>query len=152
MRKILILPLMAVLILASCGGKKQEEEKANIPEFTEIAEGVKTAGDGHNAQNSLDTDGVYVGLIADESGKVSADTTIVELTGKLFKKTVKAKNTVKESSEGTIGWSEDGSTITLIGAGASNKYFVGENKLIQLNAQGNKPVGEDAKKYTLTKK
>src|SRR5690606_41483708 len=54
--------------------------------------------------------------------------------------------------EGDFTWAEDGSAITLLGVGdASAQYKVGENKLIQLDMEGNLITSQLSDSYVLMK-
>ena len=64
MKKIFIIAI-AACAMYSCG-KKQQEAKADIDEFSSIAQNVDKA---HNAQNSLDYEGTYIGTIPSASGE-----------------------------------------------------------------------------------
>jgi copper homeostasis protein (lipoprotein) len=54
--------------------------------------------------------------------------------------------------KGLYSWNKEGNTITLNGIKNSpNQYFIGENKLIQLDANGNRITGTLSDKYVLLK-
>ncbi|MBK5720444.1 copper resistance protein NlpE N-terminal domain-containing protein [Dysgonomonas sp. Marseille-P4677] len=152
MKKLFVM-IAAIGVLYSCGGntQKQPEETASIDEFSEIA---KSLADEHNARNSLDYQGTYKGTLPTASGEgmlvsiVLDDSTYtrnVEYIGK------------KNSSiieKGKYVWNTEGNTITLEGADiktSPNKYFVGENTLIQLDLDGNRITGDMAELYILRK-
>lgn len=111
----------------------------------------KVSGE-HNAQNSLDYDGIYRGIIpcADCPG---IKTTVYISRDGIFKSTYEYidRNSSYEKT-GKYSWNKEGNTITLQpSSGASTKYFVGENQLIQLDKDGNKITGELANHFILTK-
>lgn len=149
MKKIFVL-LFAAFALYSCGGNTapKEEEKASVEDFSNIAKGVK---DEHNAQNSLDYEGTYKGLLPTASGS-GMEVTIV-LTEKSFTKTIVyvGKSDKAFEEKGTYKWDESGSIITLDGADVPNQYFVGENTLTQLDIEGKRIEGKLAASYILKK-
>lgn len=147
MKKIFIIAI-AACAMYSCG-KKQQEAKADIDEFSSIAQNVDKA---HNAQNSLDYEGAYIGTIPSASGE-GIDVTIT-LSDSTYTKKISYIGKKDSSSEtnGTYSWNKDGSTITLKGETAPNQYFVGENTLTQLDIDGNKITGAMADNYVLSKK
>ena len=151
MKKLFII-IAAIGFLYSCGGntqKNQEEDKASVSEFSDIAKQV--SGDEHNAKNSLDYKGVYSGTTpaADCPGiKV-----VITLSDSTYTKTMEYIDRAGKATEekGKYVWNEKGNTITLEGASAPNQYFVGENTLTQLDMEGNKITGDLAEKYILKK-
>src|SRR5688572_14827316 len=109
----------------------------------------------HNSMNSLDWVGIYTGSLpcADCQGmntmlKLNKDLTYVIET----KYTGKSNEIYK--STGTFIWDKSGNKITL-NSNAQNilasSYAVGENRLTQLDANGNMVTGELANKYILNK-
>src|SRR5690606_3065535 len=67
-------------------------------------------------------------------------------------RTYLVKDSFSNHSEGEFTWSEDGSTITLSGVkNTPAQYKVGENKLFQLDMEGNLITGTLADRYILTK-
>jgi len=142
------------ILLLSCNNASREggnvETADTIEEYVPID---ATTDDEHNAQNSLDVEGVYNGKLpcADCEGidteiELKADSTYVIKTKYLGKGDGK---TFEE--KGSYTWL-DGSTIELQGIkDASNKYFVGENTLTHLDMDGNKVTGELADDYILKK-
>jgi hypothetical protein len=52
---------------------------------------------------------------------------------------------------GDFEWDDDGNIITLLGIDPPNQFFVAENKLIHLDADGQQIKGEMAERYTLIK-
>lgn len=148
MRKLFIMAIAAATMI-SCGGKQQNsEEKADVNEFSSIAEKVDKE---HNAQNSLDVDGTYAGIIPSASGE--GIDVVIALSGDTYTKKITyigKKNSTTET-KGNFSWDESGSIITLKGEDVPNQYFVGENVLIQLDIEGKRITGELADNYKLTK-
>ncbi len=110
--------------------------------------------DAHNSQNSLDWQGTYKGVTpcADCEGieteiVLNADLTFTlktkylgKVDGKVFQET------------GSFVWDKTGGIISLEGLkGRPSQYKVGENRLIQLDMEGNVITGDLAEKYVLTK-
>ncbi|MDR2510917.1 MAG: copper resistance protein NlpE [Bacteroidales bacterium] len=107
----------------------------------------------HNSRNSLNWQGTYTGTTPcancegiKTSLTLNEDTYVLE-TSYLGK----SKETYRE--EGKFVWNDKGSIITLDNEedGFKHQYRVGENKLIQLDMEGNSITGEHADMYILTK-
>lgn len=136
--------LLSVLLMA-CGNKSTaEKEKANEKEI-----------DTHTAQNSLDWQGIYKGLLpcADCEGIETSLSLQDDLSYTLRTKYSGKDETANEVS-GKFEWNTNGNTITLNGINPQeqpSQYFVGENKLIQLDLEGKKIEGELASNYELAK-
>jgi uncharacterized lipoprotein NlpE involved in copper resistance len=112
-----------------------------------------TVSDRHNSSNSMDFDGLYKGTLpcADCEG---IETEIVLGKDKSYvKRTIYlGKNSKVIEEKGFYTWNSEGNTIILFGLkDTPNLYFVGENKLIQLDMKGNKITGKLADKYVLHK-
>ena len=109
----------------------------------------------HSAQNSLDWQGTYKGILpsADYEGIETEIMLHSNNTYMISTKTLKPKTKsalYKEGmSDGKFIW-VDGSTIQLEGQ-AKAQYFVAENKLIQLDSTGQRVAGSNGAKYILTK-
>ena len=112
----------------------------------------------HNADNSmnlLDWDGDYYGILpcADCEG---IETTITLSKNLTFKNQASylGKLNAHFSSTGTFSWNDKGKIITFNNNEKSivpNKFMVGENKLTQLDLNGNIITGALAEKYQLKK-
>ncbi|MGQ9643632.1 MAG: copper resistance protein NlpE N-terminal domain-containing protein, partial [Ignavibacterium sp.] len=108
-----------------------------------------------NSMTSLDWDGTYFGVLpcANCEGVETTITLSKDLTYSLKSKYVGKSEEVFEKS-GSFTWNEANTTITLGGFNEGegpSKYFVGENRLTQLDMEGNKISGALAEKYVLTK-
>ena len=114
----------------------------------------KQPTDSHNSQNSIDWQGTYKGVTpcADCEGIETEITLNTDLTfiiktkylgkgdGKIFQET------------GNFVWDKTGGIIKLEGLkGRPSQYKVGENRLIQLDMEGNIINGALAEKYVLIK-
>lgn len=149
MKKLLFL-VIASVAMYSCSNSQKQEEKANVDEFENIAKNVNP-DPAHNAQNSLDVDGKYSGMLPTASGE-GMDVIII-LSGDKYEKTMTYIGKKKEpfTSKGTFSWNKEGNTITLSGEDVPNQYFVGENTLTQLDVEGKRITGELADNYVLAK-
>jgi len=147
MKKILGLILVSALIV-SCSNRKDKEV---------VTETVKTTTtqvtDNHTAKSSLDYKGTYKGTLP------CADCEKMEVELKLddndFTRTTtyhKNGKTTKFEEKGKYRWENNGNTIVLEGITDSpSKYNVAENRLTQLDMDGNAITGELASMYVLTK-
>ena len=109
--------------------------------------------DGHTSQSALDWQGTYQGILpcADCEGistqlNLSADETYVLKTQYL------GQSDKAFIQKGSFVWHKGGTAITLGGinpAEAPTQYQVGENKLTQLDLEGNRITGGLAEQYVL---
>ncbi|RBA28040.1 META domain-containing protein [Flavobacterium tibetense] len=107
--------------------------------------------DEHNAKSSLDYTGTYKGNLPCADCE-TIETTISLKENSYTKETVykgKSKEVFKET--GNYSWNEAGNTITLLNSEAPNQYFVGENVLFHLDANGKRTEGDLASNYQLSK-
>ncbi len=151
MKKIFLGAGIAICLFtfSNCKGPANNNEAASvlpIPADSAIA-------DSHNSSNSLDIDGTYKGVLpcADCEGIeteifLNKDMTYVKRTKYL------GKDSKVFEEKGRYTWNEAGNTIKLDGIkDAPDRYFVGENHLIQLDLNGNKITGNLGDKYVLAK-
>ncbi len=116
----------------------------------------RTFPDHHNSEKTLDWNGTYKNtmLCANCSGTVT-EITLDTARTYVIKKTYldKGVQTVKGTEEsGNFSWNKAGNTITLLGIkNQPNEYFVGENRLWELDKKGHKITGNAADKYILSK-
>ena len=108
---------------------------------------------GDTSQNALDWPGVYSGLVpcADCEGIA---TTIQLTSDKTYRMTTvyQGKSAEPFVREGSFSWNTLGNIITLSGIeNGPGQYLVGENRLFQLDMNGNRIMGELAEKYILEK-
>ncbi|MBB5634923.1 putative lipoprotein NlpE involved in copper resistance [Pedobacter cryoconitis] len=156
--------LLAIVITActlwGCSNSKTSE-KLNADSLSKDSltmGGVKTdttkMGDQHNSMNSVDWDGIYKGIVpcADCEG---IETTIVlgkELTYSIKTKYLGKSDAKVFEEKGKFSWDKSGQIITLNDIkDGPNKYFVGENKIIQLDMEGKEITGKLADHYVLKK-
>lgn len=146
MKKYLLLFLISALTICITGCK---------PSFdTGKADKLKLT-DQHNAQNSLDWAGVYSGILpcADCSGiktKVTLNSDRTFITESLYL----GKDVTPLIRNGKFTWNNEGNIIFLAGLNTDEipvKYFVSENKINQLDMDGNFITGALAEQYILYK-
>lgn len=146
MKKIQPLFLLIVFLTVGCQSKPEKPEKENQPIETEVK-------DEHTAKNSLDYLGVYKGVLpcADCEG-IETEITLNKDETYTMKTKYLGKDEKVLDELGDFTWLEDGNTLSLEGLDTPPVlYFVEENKLIQLDEEGNKITGNLAKNYELTK-
>jgi copper homeostasis protein (lipoprotein) len=140
-------PAMAALALtlAACGGDLRGPGSS--------AGTALPADAAHSSRNALDWAGTYRGVLpcADCEGIE----TVVTLTGEGgFREHTrylgKDADRTESSREGSLAWSEDGSTVTLAGD-PPEAYKVGENQLTRLALDGSAITGALADNYVLTR-
>ncbi|MTF39032.1 copper resistance protein NlpE N-terminal domain-containing protein [Cyanobacterium aponinum UTEX 3221] len=118
----------------------------------DIMESV-TPAIGDTSQNSLDWNGVYEGILPCASCE-GIKTTIILNQDLTFVQQVQYLGIDERTWEtkGTFQWNEAGNRITLQGIEqAPNQFIVGENRLIQLDMNGDRISGDLADKYILNK-
>lgn len=104
--------------------------------------------DEHTSQNALDWNGTYTGVIKGLENEKFSVSLSLEVDG-IYSIELKDDQTsiVKRNK---FNWSTDGQVIELYDVNEIlNKFFVGENYLIQLDAKGQKP--ENISDYQLIK-
>ncbi|MGR5237157.1 copper resistance protein NlpE [Vibrio alfacsensis] len=167
MKKTLLALTSAVFILAGCQDEKPADTTAvDVPQATETETTLNATpieeeqviteetfiDSAHNAQNALDWDGTYQGVLpcADCEG---IDTTLILHPDGSYtlEQVYKGKEDNKLKSDGQFTWNESGDTITLVDESAPNQYFVGENILMKLDMNGEKATGDLASFYNLSK-
>jgi uncharacterized lipoprotein NlpE involved in copper resistance len=106
----------------------------------------------HTSQTSLDYYGMYLGTVPCADCEGIETTIILGDTDYSVKTVYLGKDKTEYKETGTYSWDKSGQIITLEGIkNAPNKYFVGENQLIQLDMNGDRITGELADKYILRK-
>lgn len=149
--------LMSVVFLASCGGNKDKNTETTTDDVVVttnevvVAEDSLALPDESNAQNALDYQGTYTGVLPTASGE--GMNVAITLTDSTYTKEISyVGKKDKPITKGAYKWDASGTIITLEGAEKPNQYFVGENTLTQLDVDGNKITGDMANLYILTKK
>lgn len=153
MNKINLLIIVVVLGLSSCQDAGKTTENANndsigsmkiITDSNIITSAIDSL---HTAKNSLDWQGTYVGTIPVDNGEVKYEIMLHNDNTYMLSATA----STKQNFDGKFKWI-DGSTIELENYTAGlNKFFVAENKIIQLDKSGNIIKGENAEKFELKK-
>lgn len=145
-----IIPIVAcIAIMASCN----EAANNGAGQDSLASSETTTPPDMHNAQNSLDVEGSYVGTLpcADCEG---IKTTITLKSDSSYTKTEEylGQKGATFNDQGKWFFLADGNTIELNnGKDTPWKFKVGENKLIQLDTEGNEITGALADHYILQK-
>ena len=145
MKNHLFILIFLILSTMSCSSSQKtgsEQKKPEIPI-------------GDNSRTSLDWDGIYRGVMpcADCEGIKTEIILRQDLTCEIGRRYIGKSDEIFKSS-GTFIWNEAGSSITLNTENEDakhNQYLVGENRLIKLDAEGNKIDSKFAEMYVLTK-
>lgn len=139
-----LLPTYFLMLFSSCDsashGSKSTED--TIPP------------DMHTSQIALDYHDTYTGILPCASCEGIETELVLKEDGTFMKKwsySGKDDPTVHEQS-GDYLWHANGQVITLAGLDEGHMYFVGENHLRQLDADGNEITGNLADQYFLKKK
>jgi uncharacterized lipoprotein NlpE involved in copper resistance len=106
----------------------------------------------HNSQNSLNWKGIYAGIIpcADCEG-ISVQIQVEDSTYVVNYSYLGKKKANNVQWSGKFTWDESGSVIKLDDKNLPPYYKVGENKLTQLDMEGNVIDGQHADMYILHK-
>ena len=139
------------LLFISC---KKEVKQAEIKTDSMSKVATEKEMDAHNSQNSLDWQGTYKGITpcADCEGIETEIVLNADLTFTLKTKYLGKGDGKVFQETGSFVWDKTGGIISLEGLkGRPSQYKVGENRLIQLDMEGNVITGDLAEKYVLTK-
>lgn len=133
-----------LLVLTSCNSRAKKETST-----TTDASQIEATVD--NSQTSLDWHGTYEGILpcADCEG-IKTIVTINEDNTYVVKDTYLGDDTTSFESKGTFKWDDTGQKIILSDS-ERHPYFVGENTLTLLDAEGNKATGDLKSFYVLNK-
>jgi uncharacterized lipoprotein NlpE involved in copper resistance len=143
--------LATAILNCSCGGNAKKE--ITVVEKALADSSPVVSSQQHNSASSLDWQGTYKGTLpcADCEG-IATEITLNKDNSYLIKTTYLGKENKTTVEKGNFIWNDLGSIVTLTGIkNKPNKYIVGENKLIQLDIDGNKITGSLADKYILKK-
>ncbi len=152
--------LLAGLVLAACGGNTAADnpptpaasavQPASAPA---VAEASAAVPDMHNAQNALDWNGTYQGLLPCASCEGIATELVLNDDGtyRLTEDYQGGKEALKETVTGKFTWLPGGSVVQLDAAADQRQYFVGEGQIKHLDADGKEITGELANNYVLKK-
>jgi uncharacterized lipoprotein NlpE involved in copper resistance len=118
------------------------------------AENSATPDAGHNAQNALDWAGTYAGTLP--CADCEAIRMVVILNEDLsytYRCQYAGKNDMPTIEKtGTFSWDKGGQIVTLEGVDPPNQFFVAENRIIQLDINGERITGNLADLYELSKR
>lgn len=146
--KLISAGLCVAVALAACNSNtSKESQSADTAQDAQL----NPLPDEHNSQNSLDWAGSYKGVLpcADCPG---IETEITLSNDGTFSYTASYQDrdlTVEETGEFT--WIQNGSAVQFAGEHAGMIYKVEENRLVQLDMQGEKITGVLADHYVLQK-
>jgi len=134
----------ALLLISSCTRVVQTNEIDVKPLLDE-------AVDMHTSENALDWQGTYQGTLpcADCQG---IETTLTLMTNKTYTLTQTYIKGKTYTLSGRFEWNLAGSTITLLGTKAHQRYKVVENGLLHLDQNGEVIAGDLSELYRLRKK
>lgn len=143
----ILITITISLIVMACSGDKKTDDQVITNEKISLKDSD------HTSKNSLDWAGTYKRILpcADCEG---IETTIILSYEMGYKKSLKyiGKDEGVYSSEGKFEWNKAGNQITLLNEkDGPSKYFVGENKIIQLDMHGNIIKGDLSDEYILEK-
>lgn len=105
----------------------------------------------HTSQNSIDWHGRYEGTIPCADCPGIKTSIILGIDETFIYEDEYLDRNVKTNTSGRIMWHDNGSVIHLHTDSIDIKYKVGENKLVQLDANGKEITGELASNYQLVK-
>lgn len=154
MKKSIIAISLASLVLVACSKTENKKVEEQTPATTEAVSEATVADNAHTAENALDWNGAYKGILpcADCEGiktelELNSDKTYE------IKETYLGKGDGKPfESKGSFQFdSKNLSIIELDKAGDSRKYFVAEGYLKALDMDGKEITGDLADKYQLKK-
>jgi len=154
MKKSIIAISLASLVLVACSKTENKKVEEQTPTTTEAVSEATVADTAHTAENALDWNGTYKGILpcADCEGikteiELNSDKTYE------IKETYLGKGDGKPfESKGSFQFdSKNSSIIELDKAGDSRKYFVAEGYLKALDMDGKEITGDLADKYQLKK-
>lgn len=150
-KNILFLCLIASLkTLSACSNT---QESTDSQEEVTVEEMKQYTSD--NSATSLDWNGTYKGTVpcASCEGIETTLTLNTDLTYKIVTNYLGRNDALEQENTGYFTWDETGSIITLEKvAQGPTRYKVGENRIWQLDMEGNMITGELADHYILTKK
>ncbi|CAM2966158.1 copper resistance protein NlpE [Chryseobacterium flavum] len=156
----LVLGIGTFLFLTSCSKEKKTETTGPVTDSVATAQPTPidstsnpiVSAYGDSSENALDWDGTYEAVIpcADCPGIRTTLTLNNDKTFGIIEEYVD-RNT-KNHDAGSFEWDTTGSIITLKGKTVNYKYKVGENKLVQLDLEGNEINGPNKDLYIFRKK
>ncbi len=150
--KKLILSVLTIAFLSSCNNTKKTDSDADSLKTEDGVNMQMEDMDSHNSQNSLDWAGTYVGMLPCTNCEGIETELKIKDDVYVLKTLRKGVDDAYLEQTGNITWSDDGSVIILGGIEDSPfMYKVEENRIVQLDASGNKNTGDQANAYILRK-
>ncbi|GHU04603.1 lipoprotein [Betaproteobacteria bacterium] len=162
MKKHIFAAILASVFLSACEHQKAPDSQAAQPApvsqntqpaqtvpATPPAQSAPVIDAAHNSENSVNWAGVYEGTVPGANSDIH---TLITLGyDKKYSATYRYVDKGNESftESGTFRWNEAGNTIILDSKDLPPYYFVGENKIIQMDMSGNPITGEHADSYVL---
>ncbi|USA53725.1 copper resistance protein NlpE [Acinetobacter sp. C32I] len=154
MKKSIIAISLASIFLVACNKAETPKTDEQAPPATSSESSTEVVDSAHTAENSLDWNGTYKGVLpcADCEGIETELELNLDKTYEL-KETYLGKGDGKAfESKGSFTFdSKNTSIIELDKAGDGRKYFVAEGYLKALDTEGKEITGELADKYELKK-
>jgi len=144
---------LAIIGMSACKSSQRKNEN-NSDKIVAMSDDVQFSCG--NARVSLDWAGTYTGVLPC-ADCIGIQTTVELKFDKTYKKSViylgRDENVFQTT--GTFTWNKEGNTITFDNknetGGFPTRYFVAENKLIQLDIDGSRITGDLADRYILRK-
>ena len=146
-----LLTLVCLTFVLSCQKKETSSTPLVVNDITsyDTLQGPPSAD---NSRVSLDWAGVYeANLPCADCPGISSELTINDNGTFKIKEEYQERNVVSKDS-GTFTWNESGSEISLTGKDLKLRFKVGENKLFQLDENGQRMEGPLKDLFNYTKK
>ncbi|MEN2280758.1 copper resistance protein NlpE [Algoriphagus sp. SE2] len=146
------------LLIASFLFSCKQEQAVKVEETTPVEQNpINEEGlpIGDNSKTSLDWNGTYSGIVpcADCEGIETTLTLNDDLTYTIVTNYLGRNDALEETFNGNFRWDDTGSKVILEGVKyAPNQFKVGENRIWQLDKNGEMITGDLADHYVLTKK
>ena len=139
--------LLVLSAISACGSQTQQPAPGGRSQT------ISAADMAHNSRNSLDWDGTYTGTLPCADCEGIRTTVTLRTDGSFTRELVyvgKSATSITES--GMFVWNAAGSIVSLpTGAGGTQQYQVGENRLSHLDRDGNRIGGDMGGRYVLRK-
>lgn len=150
MKKIILAALFVGCTFVSCN-KKAEVIGNKTPTDSIVANEEPMIDTEHTAQNSLDWNGTYEGVLPCADCEGIKTNVVLNLDGTFKYNTEYINKNTKTTDEGSIMWHNNGSVVHLKGKDTDVKLRVIENALIHLDQEGNEIEGPLKEHYQLNK-
>jgi len=155
MKYLKFLPIVLFPFLLFCCKQKPAVETEELPPIEQNTPDEYGLPIGDNSMTSLDWNGTYSGIVpcADCEGIETTLTLNNDLTYTIVTNYLGRNDALEETFNGNFKWDETGSKVILEGVKYAPKQFkVGENRIWQLDRNGEMITGDLADHYILTKK